>query len=412
MQQIDGEKLKRFARRMDSRGEKESRKIMNVTDREVEELYEKDDEETEAKGGFYETFTKDESIFYSFVGYTVPEFEILHGIVLSCMNQQGRGRRSKLGSKDILFLMIYYIRRYPLYETIRRIFHIPSSTFKEMLDKYIPLLATFLEQKFITELSQNCQITSNDDFENCGYIVDATVQEIEIPKSSFESKSPYWSGKHQVYGIKSQAIVTFQGVAVHIATGIKAGIHDKAVFDQSYEDFKQKVLSYHQKEPQKIIGDKGYQDNESSVLVTPFKGTIFNLKDDQLLFNQNLGKIRVIVENYFGRVKNRYRITKECYRGSLDKYPLFFIMCCALVNFEISMLDQPLRESDSIYYRKVITLMIKNQKLKKEKIAQKYKKSKKKRFRRIADYLENSERSDSDFDISSSESSNNNDDSS
>lgn len=323
MSQIDPTRIRKYALKMESDREKDTESILKITDREVRELYENDSIEN-VKGGFYQIFLNDLNSFYSFTGFSVVEFEKLHDIVHDVLEHHGKGRNSKFGSKDLLFLLLYYFRRYPRYETLRSIFHIPESTFKGLLNNYIPKLLECLQNKFITELIQNIEIQPDDYFTECCYIVDATVQPIDIPQCSFETKKPWFSGKHGIYGLKSQVITTLKGIALHITTGIQAGVHDKAVFDSSLEDFNQKVIQFHADKPGKILGDKGYQDQASDILVTPIKGDIFSLSDDELEFNQNIGRKRVIIENFFGRLKNRYQITKDAFRGNHSIYSSFF----------------------------------------------------------------------------------------
>lgn len=386
MSQLNLTKIRKYAHRMDDEREKEQESISKVTDREVREIYEKDPTEN-IKGGLFDSLSKDVDIdtFVSFTGFGLTEFDRLHDIVHDYIDHQGRGRHPKFGTKDILVLLLFYLRRYPRYETIRSIFRIPESSFKGILKTYIPKLLEVLEKKFITDIAETCSIEEDDYFKDCGYVVDATVQPIEIPKSSYEAKKPYFSGKHGVYCFKSQVIVTFQGIAVHIITGIEGGKHDKTVFDDSIQDFTTKVLSHHEDEPTKILGDKGYQDQTCDILVTPFKGELLDLEDTELEHNENLGKKRVIVENYFGRLKSRYGITKDTYRSDYSMYPSFFLICCALINFEIVFCGHPLRNSDSVYYVKLVTKMMKDAQLRKALNSRKHKKYKKKRK---ADFLE------------------------
>lgn len=384
MSQLNIAKIRKYAHRMDNEREKEAESISKITEREVREIYDEDPTEN-IKGSFFELLNKDvdTDTFISYTGFHVTEFERLHDIVHDSLNHQGRGRSPKFGTKDILVLLLFYFRRYPKYETIRSIFRIPESSFKGILKTYIPKLLEVLEKRFITDIAETCSIEHDEYFNDCGYIVDATVQPIEVPKVSYEARKPYYSGKHGVYCLKSQVIVTFQGIAVHIITGIEGGKHDKAVFDDSIQDFTNKVLSHHVNDPSKILGDKGYQDQTCDILVTPFKGELLDLEDTELEHNENLGKRRIIVENYFGRLKKRYGITKDIFRSDISMYPSFFIICCALINYEIAFCGHPLRDSDSTYYIKLVTKMMKDSKLKKalrSKQYKKYKKKKKKRF--------------------------------
>ena len=96
-----------------------------------------------------------------------------------------------------------------------------------------------------------------------------------------------------------------------------------------------------------------------------------------MLFNNRLGKVRIIVENFFGRLKMRYDIMKSRYRGDHDIYECYFKICAALVNFEIVMLGHPLRNDDSDFYQKFMAkkkdelLFYKNKTNEKKKIERK-----------------------------------------
>ena len=355
---------------------------MKVTDKEVAEIYDKDPDD-HAVGDVYDLFKDDHKTFYSYTGFSINEFEQLHDSVKECLTHHGRGRKSKHGSKDLLFIFLFYFRRYPRIETINTLFKIPESSFKDLLGKYGPLLADCLEQKYIIDLRQNCRIIYDQDFPECGYIVDATVQPIEVGHRSHESIKDLFSGKHWIYCIKSQVIVTLEGLAVHIVTDIAGGVHDKRIFDDNLKDFREQVLQYHTNDPAKIMGDKGYQDQSSPILVTPYKGDINSLDDEQLEFNQKLGKIRVIVENYFGRLKIRYQICKDRFRSDRSLYKMYFRICCSLINFELSQCNHPLRQTDSSYYTKFMTKMIKEAKRQRAYIRRRRRYLKKKREGKI-----------------------------
>lgn len=92
-------------------------------------------------------------------------------------------------------------------------------------------------------------------FPTCGYIIDATVQQINQPGLEWEEASKYFSRKHSIYCLKSKVIVTLNGLAVHIVTAVKGLIHDKTIFGESIDDFNQSVVAYHQYDPYQIIAD-------------------------------------------------------------------------------------------------------------------------------------------------------------
>lgn len=88
---------------------------------------------------------------------------------------------------------------------------------------------------------------------------------------------------------------------MHIVWPIEGSEHDKSIYDKNIDDLYEKVPLFHK--PSKIIGDKGYQDENSQILITPIKGNYYTLSKEQIAFNEKLSKIRILIENYFGRFK-------------------------------------------------------------------------------------------------------------
>ena len=148
----------------------------------------------------------------------------------------------------------------------------------------------------------------------------------------------------------------------------------------------EELFEKHPDQPHKILGDKGYQNSDSDILVTPYKGNTATLPREKLRFNQNLGQVRIIVENFFGRLKSRYEIMSNVFRGDHKTYEDYFTICCALVNFEQIVCDHPLREEDSDFYKKLLVTMqrdIKRREEEKVKRKQKLAARRKKIFKRF-----------------------------
>jgi len=62
-------------------------------------------------------------------------------------------------------------------------------------------------------------------------------------------------------------------------------------------------------------------------------------------------KERILVENFFGRLKMLFKITREKYRGKLEHFDVFLDCCLGLANFHIS--SHPLRVDDWNYMNKI-----------------------------------------------------------
>lgn len=129
-----------------------------------------------------------------------------------------------------------------------------------------------------------------------GYDIDATVQRINTPSLEWEEASKFFIGKHGIYCLKTQLIVRLNRLSVYAATGYEGSIHDKLLFDQSIEDFDDKIICFHTDGSILIIGDKVYQDENYSKIITPFKSNYYNLEPEQLKFNEKLGKVSIFID--------------------------------------------------------------------------------------------------------------------
>jgi hypothetical protein len=59
------------------------------------------------------------------------------------------------------------------------------------------------------------------------------------------------------------------------------------------------------------------------------------LNQAQLAANKKFGSARVIIENYFRRLSNRFLIMVRRWRFEEQFYPATFKICCALANYDI-----------------------------------------------------------------------------
>ena len=141
---------------------------------------------------------------------------------------------------------------------------------------------------------------------------------------------------------------------LHVQAGYEGARHDLEIFRSTIPDIRI-IMEAHPRMPQKVLGDKGYQCHDIDFLLTPHKGSIDNLSRQQLQFNDRIGKSRIIIENFFGRLKSKFAIIGSKFRGDHKNYENIFTLCCALVNFEIRECGHGLRKEDGDFYRKHMT---------------------------------------------------------
>lgn len=323
------------------------RGVMEMSQAEVDHINREEEEELEKieENTIYKKISDNPETFYQFTGFSIQNFEILFGLVEEAISQTQRGRKPRFTPLDQFLLFLHYLRTYPRMEAMKAVFNLEPSTFKSLISKNLSLIAPILEGEFIRKrIFESLDIDSPEDFPECKFIVDATVQKINKPYTEFDEASKFFSGKHYIYCLKSQVIINLKGLAVDIVTSIPGSHHDKSIFDNNIEIFLRNFS-----ESFTILADKGYQDRASKILLTPVKGNYRQLTPDQLRKNEKISKIRILIENYFGRLKAKFSIMEQQYRGSHAQYKDIFTTCCALVNFDI-MFGNPLREEDYKYF--------------------------------------------------------------
>ena len=183
----------------------------------------------------------------------------------------------------------------------------------------------------------------NGEYENVVGIVDASL--IETRRPVVDQRTQY-SGKHKKHGTKVQVITSCNGLAMSITTGIVGSRHDYAAFRDSgvAEMFAEKCWRGGEQVEicRGVMADGGYQGIQAYIEATiphrrPRGG---ELSDDQHEFNRRMSTLRIIVENFFGRLKSYWRIL-SWYSGSRHHLNNIIVVCSALTN--ILLIRYPLR---------------------------------------------------------------------
>lgn len=217
----------------------------------------------------FDYYTEDKEMFYNEIGFSIDEFNHLFTISNDCFIYNGRGRKPQISQRDILVILLHYLRRYPKLEEMAAAYGTSVSKLSKILeraidaacDKYVPL--------FINRPAADIDLPVDHNVPECGYIVDATVQRILVPAGDFAGKKKKWfSGKHYCYCLKSQVITDMKCAAIMVNSGYYGSKHDIAVFRETIEEWRN-IAKLHPKTPAKILADKGYQANNIDVLLTP-----------------------------------------------------------------------------------------------------------------------------------------------
>ena len=211
--------------------------------------------------------------------------------------------------------------------------------------------------------------------------IDVTLQKSVARGSTFSEKKLWWSGKHWCYGIKTEVAVGPDGRARWVGKSFPGSVHDMKMFRHSLVQHRNRLrkrgADINEQDPDfdenfdqsgqedmywMALADKGYQGASVVARIkTPKKKTAQRILDrDDIRSNKQIERARVIVENYFGRLKSLWGQMRTCYKLKQDMYNPFFRFCCALTNWHLTFL--PLRAEDGNFEENYILMLREQQK--------------------------------------------------
>jgi hypothetical protein len=146
-----------------------------------------------------------------------------------------------------------------------------------------------------------------------------------------------------------------------IHSGFPGSIYDFHLFNENSGDVEKYFKEYPTIESPVMLADKGYigqvQSGSITCLTPKKKPKNSLLGNSDRRNNRNISGQRVIIENYFGRLKQKFHIMSLRFRTERDDFNVYFETCCALTNFEISSCNAPLRKDGSVFYRQLLCNM-------------------------------------------------------
>jgi hypothetical protein len=299
--------------------------------------------------------------FFTMCGFAPADFAALYEPLESILTMAHRGRPTVINARDSFFLFLHWLRSGRPFAQIASAFNLSSSTLHKRLIEVAHAVHKPLVDRFIVSLAST-SFAAREKFPECGMVVDATVQDRGKPVGRYDEAQADFSGKHHFYCLKPQVITDRQGAAIHVTSGVPGAKHDMLLFREHVVELED-LIARHAGQPVSILADKGYIGNPGSpqvVLITPYRKPLpRELTPEQLQWNAAIGSERVIIENFFGRMRAKFDIMVVRWGQKDEFYPVVFEICCALVNFDIrSPGGSPLRATDGEFYFRSMSLAI------------------------------------------------------
>jgi len=246
---------------------------------------------------------------------------------------QKRRRSSKYGPFDEFLLLLNFFKFYPLFDQFAQYCGYNQATSVEVLLRRV--IETVWE--FVKPVSKRYQDEkkkiSFEQYPEVALIIDVTFQPCYRPTGRFYEARYYWSHKHYQYGIKTEVGTSPNGCAMFVSKHYPGSVHDFTLFSknlQNYQSFLQKkttdnsindIGELRNKYPHSwaLMADRGYEGAARFIrAILPKKGTRLSLEDTTR--NRKFNEHRVIIENFFGRMKLLWKIVSVRYRWDHSIY--------------------------------------------------------------------------------------------
>jgi hypothetical protein len=296
----------------------------------------------------YARLSRKPSLFKSFTGLYISEFDVISREIESRYEEHerkrlsnrkkrqrdvGAGRPFKLKVKERFLMLLVYYRLYITYTLSGFLFDLDQSNVCRDICMLEPLvkLCIPLPKKLYKRTRRLRTIDEVEEyFPGFKAFIDSSEQEIPRPKNKRRRKS-YYSGKKKKHTIKTQYMVNSDGTILRKTGHDRGRIHD-------YEIFKNK----HPTTPMQVdnvfdLGYMGVQNDFPTVKsVLPFrkKRKKGELSNEEKKHNRRHSKLRVIVEHTVSRIK-KYGIMGARFRNRLGRYDRTSDIVSGLVNFRI-----------------------------------------------------------------------------
>ena len=310
-------------------------------------------EEEEKKSIYEDLFhNKGERALITLTRFDNLEFDEIYKACKLVLRIPGQGRNHSLFPKDMLLVTLTYLASGSKFSLTAQMFNIDESLVYRTIHFTVRQIARPLVAKFcVMQIQLKRDEPHFSNFPNAVGAIDTTFILINKPGSHDDQKKN-WSFKHGQCGVKIQALVRPNGLCALFQVGIQGSVHDLTALKESlWLDWcltirvtVQNGVRVDRHLP--VLFDKGYTGLNSQgypeAIVTIKKPTGRDLTQQELAINSKIESDRVIVENYFGRLKSNFGVLAQQYRG--DRFKLLqeiMETCIALNNFYNS--KHPLR---------------------------------------------------------------------
>ena len=303
----------------------------------------------------YSVLSRKPSIFKSFTGLKVQEFDALYTKIQEShtayeekrLHREDRKRKIGAGHpfkhplKDRLLMLHMYHRLYVTSTLLGFLFNLGQTNVLKNIRMLEPLVKMVLPLP--GKLHQKAERLGTLEevealFPDFKAFLDATEQEIPRPRAKRKRRTHY-SGKKKRHTVKTQITVNSDGLILHKTPHVRGSRHDYSLFKWRHPRLPGMVCLGLD------LGYDGVQNDYPGLnALVPFKRRspgrgkrgvkAKELTCEEKAFNRWLRGERVVVEHMISRLK-KFRVMAHRFRNRLRHYDTVTDIVCGLVNLRI-----------------------------------------------------------------------------
>ena len=194
---------------------------------------------------------------------TSVEFNLLWKDMRECIEarwNRGRGRRCNYEAKDVLFMILTVLKHAGQWDLLAHVFGLKAPTFERIVISMLKTISTFAYERYVESMSGKYSMAHLQEntlvfvhFPCTHYATDVTFHHTNRPTGNMNESKHYYSGKHKLYGCKTEASVLPNGLAVYIPPHYAGATFDLDMF--------RRHLSHHRELLRKRGAQHGMTDN-------------------------------------------------------------------------------------------------------------------------------------------------------
>jgi len=251
-----------------------------------------------------------------------------------CSFQKGtRGRKQPSVELQLQAVLYYLGSKNTVYEVSQK-FGIGEGTFYSFWDRVQRAIRQDLKSEVVQwpsaerKIAIKAAIREKTGLSECVGFIDAT--QVALLQAPIKDRETYWNRKKR-YSINVQAVCDHRGMFISYDIGWPGSVHDSKIFWSSEISQSNQRLFGSQ---EYLLADAGYA--VTNYCITPFRAPSTVQQKD---FNFKLSQGRIVIEQAFERLKNRWPMLKEL--RAINKRMICSVIdvCIVLHNFLESCAD-------------------------------------------------------------------------